>query len=83
MPVLFDNVNDINDCGKLGGRGGWRLLESRWSSVRELKDDIEEGIVPDKEVLERSMSLRDDWREVLAARVARGLFKFWPLTTRF
>ena len=96
MPVLFDNVSDISVRGKLDGRGDWRLLESRWSSVREAKDDMEEGIVPAKEVPARSlkggywsaekprgkgenetyMSLRDDWREGLDARVARGLLRF-------
>jgi len=83
MPVLFEKLSDTSVRGKLDGKGAWRLLESRWSSVRAVKADIDEGMVPVKEVSDKSRSLRDDWREELELRAERGLFRFWPLTIRF
>jgi hypothetical protein len=53
--VLFDSVNDVSAGGKLGGRGACSAFESRCSSVREAKEAIVEGMVPSRDVLERSL----------------------------
>lgn len=45
--------------------------------------EIEAGIVPVIEVVERSISLSDDRSEELEARVASGFVRVCPLTMRF
>ena len=79
--VLFWRERICNEGGKLDGRGGWRLLLDRRSWVRAEKDEIVEGMVPLREVDDRSRSLRDAWNAELEDRDDRGLLSFWELTT--
>lgn len=55
--VLFERDRTCRDDGNKVGRGVARLLESRWSSTSEDKDEIEEGMTPEIEVEERSLSI--------------------------
>lgn len=44
------------------------------------KDEMVDGIVPAREVDERSSSWREAWRAELEERVERGLVSCWELT---
>lgn len=54
-PELLVIVKEPRLEGKDEGRGFERLLESRWSSTRDVKEEIEEGIVPESDVDDRSL----------------------------
>ena len=54
-PELFVIDKEARLEGNDGGRGFDRLLESRCSSTRELKEEIDDGIWPESDVDERSL----------------------------
>lgn len=54
--VLFEIVRDCREGGKEPGTACSRLLLSRWSWVRAARDEIDEGIEPESELEERSLS---------------------------
>ena len=49
------SVRIWRDEGKVDGRGFASELPSRWSSVRAVKDEMVEGMVPEREVEEKSL----------------------------
>ena len=54
-PVLLESVRICREEEKVEGSGTERLLESKWSSASEEKEDIEEGMTPEMDVEERSL----------------------------
>jgi len=52
--VLFEIVRDCRERGKEPGTACSRLLLSRWSWVRTVKDEMDAGIEPESELEERS-----------------------------
>jgi hypothetical protein len=52
--VLFEIVRDWRERGKEVGTSCSRLLLSRWSWVRAVRDEMDEGIGPESELEERS-----------------------------
>jgi hypothetical protein len=53
--VLFEIVKDCRERGKELGTACPRLLLSRWSWVRAVRDEMEGGIEPESELEERSL----------------------------
>ena len=54
--VLFETVRDCRERGNELGTACSKLLLSRWSWVRAARDEIDEGIDPESELKERSLS---------------------------
>lgn len=54
-PVLLDIENDASVEGNEGGSGPAILLLSRWSSTRDVKEEIVVGTMPVREVEDKSL----------------------------
>lgn len=74
--VLFWRERICSEGGKPDGRGGWRLLLVSRSCVSAKKEEMVPGMVPVREVVDRSRSLREAWRVELDERDERGLVRF-------
>jgi hypothetical protein len=57
---LLDSVRSCNPTGNAPGSGGCKLLESRWSSTREKRAEMVEGMAPVMLVAVRSLIDRTD-----------------------
>ena len=53
--VLFESVRDWRERGNEAGTACARSLLSRWSWVRVVRDEMDEGIGPESELEERSL----------------------------
>lgn len=54
-PVLLDMEKDASVEGNAGGRGPERLLLSRCSSTREVKEEIVVGTIPESDDADKSL----------------------------
>lgn len=79
--VLFWRDRIFNEGEKLLGRGPWRLLLLSRSWVSAEKDETVDGMVPVREVEDRSSSWRETWSAELDDRDESGLVSCCELTT--
>lgn len=77
--VLFEIVRDCREWGNEPGTACPKLLLSKWSWVRAVRDEMDAGIEPESELEERSRTTKEFCRPRLLVRLARGFVNLWFL----
>jgi len=77
--ALFEIVRDCKERGNEPGTACPKLLLSKWSWVRAVKDEMDAGIEPESELEERSRTTKEFCKPRLLVKLSRGFVNLWFL----
>jgi len=77
--ALFEIVRDCKERGNEPGTACPKLLLSKWSWVRAVKDEMDAGIEPESELEERSRTTKEFCKPRLFVKLSRGFVNLWFL----